>query len=102
MIVRQSASLSWFQAPSGAQDQIFITVRQFRVCRCGGSFSERGLVYRLQLPLTLASAVILASESRHILLSQSLDSPILEGRVPVFISPRERVAQEYPRHGVPL
>jgi hypothetical protein len=28
----QSASLSWFQAPSGAWDQIFVTVGQLRVC----------------------------------------------------------------------
>jgi hypothetical protein len=45
----------------------------------------------------LASVVILGSESHgthnHILLSQIRDSPNLEGQVPVFISPRERVAQ---------
>jgi hypothetical protein len=49
--------------------------------------------------LVLASAVILWSESRgthdRILLSQTLDSPNLEGQVPVFISPRNRVAQLY-------
>jgi hypothetical protein len=48
--------------------------------------------------LILASAVILGSESRgtdHILLSQIRDSPNLEGQVPVFISPRDRVAQLY-------
>jgi hypothetical protein len=32
----------------------------------------------------------------HILLSQIRDSPNLEGQVPVFISPRNRVAQLYP------
>jgi hypothetical protein len=61
----------------------------------------RGLVYRLQLMLVLASAVILGSESRgnqdHILVSQIRDSPNLEGQVPVFISPRNRVAQLYPQ-----
>jgi hypothetical protein len=45
----------------------------------------------------LANAVILGSESRgpsdHILLSQIRDSAKLEGQVPVFISPRNGVAQ---------
>jgi hypothetical protein len=48
----------------------------------------RWWVCRLQLLLTLASAVILGSESRgthdHILLSQIRDSPNLEGQDPVF------------------
>jgi hypothetical protein len=51
--------------------------------------------------LVLASAVILRSESRgthdHILLSQIGDFRNLEGQVPVFISPRNRVAQLYPQ-----
>jgi hypothetical protein len=51
------------------------------------------------LLLVLASAVVLRSESRgthdHILLSQILDSPNLEGPVLVFISSRNRVAQLY-------
>jgi hypothetical protein len=49
--------------------------------------------------LALASAVILRYDSRrthdHILLSQIRDSPNMEGQVPVFISPRIRVAQLY-------
>jgi hypothetical protein len=49
--------------------------------------------------LVIASAVILRSESRethnHILLSQIRDSPNLEDQVPVFKSPRNRVAQLY-------
>jgi hypothetical protein len=44
---------------------------------------------------------ILRSESRgthdHILLSQIRDFPNLEGQVPVFISPRNRVARLYPQ-----
>jgi hypothetical protein len=60
----------------------------------------RRWVCRLQLLLVLASAVILRSESLkthdHILLTQIRDSPSLEGQVPVFISPRNRVAQLYP------
>jgi hypothetical protein len=49
----------------------------------------------------LASAVILGSESRgthsHVLLSQIRDSPNQEGKVPVFISPRNRVARLHPQ-----
>jgi hypothetical protein len=60
--------------PSGAYDQIFITVTQLRVCWWGG----RSLC-RLQLPLALASAVILGPEFRgtrdYILLSQIRDFP---------------------------
>jgi hypothetical protein len=60
-----------------------------------------GLVCRLQLLLVLASAVILRSESRwthdHILLSQIRDSPNVENQVPVFISPRNRVAWLQPQ-----
>jgi hypothetical protein len=51
--------------------------------------------------LALASAVILAPESRgtqdHILLSQIRDSSNLEDQVPVFIFPRNRAAQLYPQ-----
>jgi hypothetical protein len=51
--------------------------------------------------LVLASAAILRSEPRgtndHTLLSQTRDSPNLEGQVIVFISPRNRVAQIYPQ-----
>jgi hypothetical protein len=58
-------------------------------------------VCRLQLLLVLASAVILRSEFRgthdHILLSQIRDSPNLEGQVPVFISPTNRVVRLYPQ-----
>jgi hypothetical protein len=63
--------------PSGAYDQIFITVRQLQVCWCGALSLTRGRVCRLQLLLVLASAVILRSESHgtrdHILLPQIRD-----------------------------
>jgi cytochrome c oxidase assembly factor CtaG len=63
--------------PAGAYDQIFITVRQLQVCTYGALSLTRERVCRLQLLLTLASAVILGSESRkardHILLSQIWD-----------------------------
>jgi hypothetical protein len=62
---------------------------------------SRGWVCRLQLLLGLASAVIIRSESRgthdHILLPQIRDFPNLEGQVPVFISPRNRVARLHPQ-----
>jgi hypothetical protein len=62
--------------PSGAYDQIFVPVRQLRVCSCGALSLKRGRVCRLQLLLALA---ILGSESRvtrdHILLSQIRDFP---------------------------
>jgi hypothetical protein len=78
----------------------------FQVSACGyspyvTSSLTRGWVCRLQLLLDPASAVILRFESRgtdgHILLSQTRDSPNLEGQVPVFISPRNRLAQLYPQ-----
>jgi hypothetical protein len=48
--------------PSGAYDQIFITVSQLRVCWCGELSLTRGRICRLQLLLALASIVILGSE----------------------------------------
>jgi hypothetical protein len=61
----------------------------------------RGWVSLLQLLLIFANAVILMSESRgtqdHILLFHNRDSPNLEAQVPVFISPRNRVAWLYPQ-----
>jgi hypothetical protein len=57
----------------------------------------RGWVCRLQLLLALARVVILGSEfcgtHDRILLSQTRGSLNLEDQVPVFISPRNRVAQ---------
>jgi hypothetical protein len=65
--------------PSGAYDQIFITVRQLRVCWRGALSLTRGQVCRLQPLRALDSAFILASESHrtrdHILLSQIRDFP---------------------------
>jgi hypothetical protein len=65
--------------PSGAYDQIFITVGQLRVCWCGALSLTRGRICRLQLLLALASAVILWSEPLwtrdHILLPQIWDFP---------------------------
>jgi hypothetical protein len=59
----------------------------------------RGWICRLQLLLGLASAVILRSEFHgnhdHRLHSQIRDSPRMECQVPVFIYPRNGVAQLY-------
>jgi hypothetical protein len=44
--------------PSGAQEQTFITVKQLQVCCHRKPYLARGRVYRLQLLLALASAVI--------------------------------------------
>jgi hypothetical protein len=81
-----------------------IFIFQVNTCGCSPyvtSSLTRGWVCRLQLLLILASAFILRSESRrthdHILLSQIRDSTNLEGQVPVFISPRSRVAWLYPQ-----
>jgi hypothetical protein len=77
--------------PSGAHDQIFITLGQFRVCWCRAPSLTRGR--------SLGSAVILGSVSPmiydHNLLPQSWDSSNLENEVLVLIAPRNRVAQLY-------
>jgi hypothetical protein len=62
---------------------------------------RRGWICRLKLLLALARAVILRSKFREtrdqILVSPIRDSPSLKGQVPVFISPRNRVARLYPQ-----
>jgi hypothetical protein len=102
----QSASLSWCQAPIWGLRPDLYYCQTLRVCWCAALSLTRERVCRLQSLLVLASAVILGSESRetrdHILLSQIRDSPNLEGQVPVFISPRNRVAHFTPRYWVPF
>jgi hypothetical protein len=56
--VGQSVSLSRVQHPSGAEDQIFITVRQLYFYWYGAPSLTRGRVCSLQLLLALVSAVI--------------------------------------------
>jgi hypothetical protein len=77
---------------------------QLNNCGCSPyvtSSLSRGWVCRLQLLLLVASAVILRSKPRatpyRISLAHTPDSFNLEGQVPVFISPRNRVAQLYPQ-----
>jgi hypothetical protein len=93
--------------PLETHDRIFFRLNTYAYSPYVTSSLTRGWVCRLQLPLVLASAVILGSKSRgahdHILLSQIRDSPNLEGKVPVFISHRNRVAQLYsPGTGFPF
>jgi hypothetical protein len=87
--------------PSGTCDQIFflleISLRQLQVCYFVAPSLMRGRVCNL---LGLVRAVTLGSKSRRtqaIFYCPIWDSPNLEGQVPVFISPRNRVAQLYPR-----
>jgi hypothetical protein len=65
--------------PSGAYDQIFITVRRLRIYWCGAFSLTRGRVCLLQLMLALARVVIFGFESSgtrdHILLSHVRDFP---------------------------
>jgi hypothetical protein len=72
--VSQSVSKSWYRAPSGAHDQIFITVWQLWSRFCGAPSLTRGRVCLFYILLFLARAVYLGSESLetrdHILLSQ--------------------------------
>jgi hypothetical protein len=79
---------SWRQPPWESRPLIF----DFQLNTCGHS-----PYVTLKMLRALASIVILRSESRgthdHILLSQIRDSLNLDGQVPLFISPRKRVAQ---------
>jgi hypothetical protein len=59
----RSVSKSWCRAPSGAHDQIFITVWQLRSRFCEAPSLTRGRVCLLYRLLALANAVFLGSES---------------------------------------
>jgi hypothetical protein len=102
----QSASLSCCEAPSEAQDNIFVIVRQLRVCWRGTPSLTRGLICLLLLLLALYRAEFLRLElleaHDRIILSQTLGSWTLEGYVPVFISPGTEWLSYPPRHWVPF
>jgi hypothetical protein len=90
---------------SGTRDHFFflflIIFRQLQVFLYTVSSLTRRQVSSFQLLLVLVSAAFLGSEFREIhaqiLMSQFYDSLILVGHIPVFISPRNRVAQLYLR-----
>jgi hypothetical protein len=52
----QSINKPWCRAPSGAHDQIFITVWQLRSCFCGAPSLTRGRVCLLHMLLVLAQS----------------------------------------------
>jgi hypothetical protein len=81
--------------PSGTRDQFFllpeISFRQLRVCYFVAPSLTRERVCNLLFLLVLARAV--PRDSRPYFIVQILETPPnLEGQVPVFISPRNRVA----------
>jgi hypothetical protein len=91
----QSASMCWYRAPLWdlRPDITFsrnVAVWNLRSCFYGAPSLTRGRVCNLQCnhpsraePVTILYCLI-------------WDSPNLEGQVPIFISPRNRVAQLYP------
>jgi hypothetical protein len=60
--------------PSWAYDQMFITVRQMRICWCRALSLTRGRVCRLQLLLALASAIFFCLRYETSLFVASYDS----------------------------
>jgi hypothetical protein len=103
----QSASLYWYQAPPGAQDQIFVAVRQLRVSWCGAPSLMKWRVCRLQLLLSLARAVNLGSESRgtrdHILYCLRFEAPPTWRARSPYLHPPTTVWSSYtPRHWLPF
>jgi hypothetical protein len=91
---------------SGTRDQFFclleIIFRQLRVCYFISPSLKRGwvcnLLYNYFWALQEQSLLSRSpSELKAIFYCLIWDSPNLEGQVPVFISPRNRVAQLYPR-----
>jgi hypothetical protein len=90
--------------PSGAYDQIFISVRQLQVWWRGALSLTRERVCGLQLLLVLASAVILGSEPcgtrDHILLSQIRDPPTWRAISTYLYFPGRGWPSYTPRHWV--
>jgi hypothetical protein len=97
----QSVSLSWYQAHMWGLWPDFYYCQTLAGLFIWGALSDKRTDLSFTIAAVFASAVILRSESRGdhdlLLLSQIWDSPILEDQVPVFISPRNRVARLYPQ-----
>jgi hypothetical protein len=68
----QSVSLSWYRAPSGAHDQIFVTVWQFLLCLWGGPSLTRGWVCLLSESVSSNKSIV--SMYSYIHLTSSLYS----------------------------
>jgi hypothetical protein len=89
--------------PSESHVYVFIAVRQLRACYVGHPlwWEDGCIVYNCCLS---SLAVILGFEPLrahdYILLSQISESPNLKGKFHIFISPRSRLVQLYPRHWV--
>jgi hypothetical protein len=86
--------------PSGADDQIFVIVRQLWVCWYGAPSPTRGQACSLQLLSGLASAVIVGSDSRrtheHIFCFKFETLPNWRTKFPyLYVYPRNRVAHLY-------
>jgi hypothetical protein len=95
------------QSPSwGLEPDFFFTVRLFPVFWCGALSLTRERVYRLQLLLVLARAVIFGSESRrtpdHILLPLIRDYPNLEDQVRIYIPQEQNSPVIHPDTGFPF
>jgi hypothetical protein len=97
----QSASLCWCQAPIWGLGPDFYHCQIFAGLLMWGALSDEraGLLFTIAAgPRQHSHFWVRARGNRgHILLSQIRDFPNLEGQVPVFISPRNRVAHLYPQ-----
>jgi hypothetical protein len=98
---RRSVGQSWCQAPSGDQDQIFITVGQLRFVDMGHPprWEDGSVVYNC---CWLSPALSFSDPSTVGLITifcclRFETPPNLQGQVPIFINPRNRVAQLYPQ-----
>jgi hypothetical protein len=88
--------------PYGAHDQIFFSVWRLRVSWCEAPSLTRGrvcnLLYNCFWALSEQSLVGRSpAELTTIFYCLIWDSPNLVGQIPVFISPRNRMPQLYPR-----
>jgi hypothetical protein len=92
--------------PSGPYEQIFITVRQLRVCWRAALSLTIGRVCRVQLLLVLASTPILGSECRgthdHVFLSQIRAPATWKARLPYLYPPGTGWPSDTPRQWVPF
>jgi hypothetical protein len=97
----QSASLSWCQAPIwDPRPNVLLSLiifKQLRICWCEAPSLARSrecLVFAGRRQCSLSQAW---QDSWAYFIAYFWDFPNLEGQVPVFISPKKRVTQLYPR-----